>query len=328
MNADELKGRILAETRSDLEAIEAALTAHLTPHLDLVRRIAGHLLFAGGKRLRPLLMILCARLCGYRGDYDVTFSTIFEYIHAATLLHDDVIDAGTLRRGRPAAHRVWDPAQVVLTGDFLLARALSIAARTGMPRVIEVVAAVTEEMAQGEILQLARKGNLDLDEAEYLRIIGCKTAVLFQGACRISAILAGAAESVEAALAAYGDHLGLAFQIADDLLDYTQEGAVLGKLPGADLREGKLTLPVIHALSRAPASDRRVMTRIISSPDFSPADFQVLVGLLQRHGGIAHARRLAAAHVERAQAALASFPESTARSILADIAAYALVRQS
>ena len=328
MNDGCLKERILAETQADLAAIEAALKQNLTPHLDLVRRIAGHLLFAGGKRLRPLLMVLCARLCGYRGDYDVTFSTIFEYIHAATLLHDDVIDAGTLRRGRPAAHRVWDPAQVVLTGDFLLARALSIAARSGMARVIEVVAAVTEEMAQGEILQLQRKGQLDLDEDEYLRIIGCKTAVLFQGACRISAILAQASTSHENALADYGFHLGLAFQIADDLLDYTQDSAALGKLPGADLREGKLTLPVIHALAEAPASERQRMERIVSSPDFSVDDFQALIGLLRCYGGIDYARAMAAGHVRKAKGALALFPDSTARSILTDIAEYAMLRQS
>ncbi len=328
MNDDHLKERILAETRADLAAIETALVQNLTPHLDLVRRIAGHLLFAGGKRLRPLLMVLCARLCGYRGDYDVTFSTIFEYIHAATLLHDDVIDAGTLRRGQPAAHRVWDPAQVVLTGDFLLARALSIAARTGMARVIEVVAAVTEEMAQGEILQLECKGRLDLDEDAYLRIIGCKTAVLFQGACCISAILAQASASHEKALADYGFHLGLAFQIADDLLDYTQDSTALGKLPGADLREGKLTLPVIHALAGAPASERQRMARIVSGLDFSADDFQALIGLLRRYGGIDYARTMAAGHVGKAKDALALFPDSTARAILTDIAEYALSRQS
>ena len=328
MNESDLKQRILAETQADLAAIEAALKDNLTPHLDLVQEIAGHLLFAGGKRLRPLLMVLCTRLCGYRGDYDVTFSTIFEYIHAATLLHDDIIDGGTLRRGRPVAHRVWDEASVVLTGDFLLARALSIAARTGLARVIAVVAGVTEEMAQGEILQLQRKGKLDLNEDEYLHIIRCKTAVLFEGACRISAILAEAAETAEEALADYGRNLGLAFQMADDLLDYTQDSAALGKLPGADLREGKLTLPVIHALAQAPEADRQVMRDIMARQDFSVDEFKSLVVLLHRHGGIDHTRRLAAAHVHRAKAALAAFSDSTARTILTDIADYALARQA
>ena len=328
MNQSDLKQRILAETEADLAAIETALKENLTPHLDLVQEIAGHLLFAGGKRLRPLLMVLCARLCGYRGDYDVTFSTIFEYIHAATLLHDDIIDGGTLRRGRPAAHRIWDAASVVLTGDFLLARALSIAARTGLARVIAVVAGVTEEMAQGEILQLQHKGRLDLDEDEYLHIIRCKTAVLFEGACRISAILAEADEAAEEALAEYGRNLGLAFQMADDLLDYTQDSAALGKLPGADLREGKLTLPVIHALARAPQADRQVMHDIMTRQDFSVDEFKSLIVLLQRHGGIDHTLRLAAAHVRRAKAALAAFADSAARTILTDIADYALARQA
>ncbi len=328
MSDADLKRRILAEVEGDLNAIEAALADNLTPHLDLVRQIAGHLLFAGGKRLRPLLMVICARLCGYRGNYDVTFSTIFEFIHAATLLHDDVIDGGTLRRGRTAAHRIWDPAAVVLTGDFLMARALSIAARTGMMRILEVVAGVMQEMVQGEILQLQRKGQVDLTEAEYLRIIHCKTAVLFEGACRVSAILAGAGAGAEQALADYGRHLGLAFQMADDLLDYTQQSAALGKLPGADLREGKLTLPVIHALSRAPQDDRQTMCAIIENPEFTAEAFDALTALLRRYGGIDYTRTLAAGHIDQAKQRLETFADSNPRAILMDIADYALWRKS
>lgn len=328
MSEADLKRRILTEVQDELAAIEQAVEANLTPHVALAREVAGHLLFAGGKRLRPLLMVLGSRLCGYRGGYDVTFSTIFEYIHAATLLHDDVIDGGTLRRGRPAAHRLWDPSVVVLTGDFLLARALSIAARAGRLRILEVVANVTEEMAQGEILQLQRKGHLDLTREEYLRIIRCKTAVLFEGACRVSALLADAPAAAEEALSRYGHQLGLAFQMADDLLDYTEDSGALGKVPGADLREGKLTLPVIHALARASAADRQAMVAIIRQADFSAATFAALVALLQRYDGIGHTRRQAAAHIAEAKAALAFFPSSRARGILMDIADFALRRTS
>ena len=328
MSEADLKQRILTEVRDELAAIEQAIEANLTPHVELAREIAGHLLFAGGKRLRPLLMVLCSRLCGYQGGYDVTFSTIFEYIHAATLLHDDVIDGGTLRRGHPTAHRIWNPSAVVLTGDFLLARALSIAARAGRLRILEVVANVTEEMAQGEILQLQRKGHLDLTRDEYLRIIRCKTAVLFEGACRVSALLADAPTGAEEALGRYGHHLGLAFQMADDLLDYTEDSAALGKMPGADLREGKLTLPVIHALARASETDRQTMVGIIERGDFSATTFAGLVSLLHRYGGIDDTRRQAAMEVSRAKEALAFFPDSRGRRILMDIADYALIRKS
>lgn len=328
MSEADLKRRILTEVQDELAAIEQAIETNLTPHVELAREIAGHLLFAGGKRLRPLLMVLCSRLCGYRGTYDVTFSTIFEYIHAATLLHDDVIDGGRLRRGRPTAHRIWDPAAVVLTGDFLLSRALSIAARAGRLRILEVVANVTEEMAQGEILQLQRKGHLDLSRDEYLRIIRCKTAVLFEGACRVSALLADASAGAEAALGSYGHHLGMAFQMADDLLDYTEDSTALGKMPGADLREGKLTLPVIHALARASEADRQTVVGIIEQADFSTEAFAGLVSLLHRYQGIEDTRHQAATEVSKAKEALAFFPESRVRRILMDIADYALIRKS
>ena len=208
----------------------------------------------------------------------------------------------------------------------MLARSLTIAADTGRPAVIRVIAEITENMSQGEIHQLMRKGVLDLSEAEYMEVIRRKTAVLFQGACRISAILADSGPTREAALADYGRHLGLAFQMADDLLDYTADSTALGKTVGADLREGKLTLPVIHALERAGSADRKTITAIIANPDFSTADFNTLVDLLQRSGGIDYTRRRAAEHIGRAKAALEVFDASPARELLLDIADYALAR--
>ncbi len=177
----DLKTRILGLVADDLQAIEEALVANLNPHLDLVREVAGHILFSGGKRLRPLLLLLVTRMCGYRGDYDTTFSISFEYLHAATLLHDDLIDEAELRRGRPVAHSIYGNATTVLVGDFLLARALSLAAETGKIEIIKVVAGITENMSQGEIHQLSRKGDVALTEAEYREVIWRKTAVLFEG---------------------------------------------------------------------------------------------------------------------------------------------------
>ncbi len=255
----DLKQKIVAATLAESAAIEKALIDNLQPNLALIRQVGGHLLFAGGKRLRPLLMVLAARLCGHADPDAVRYSVIFEYLHTATLLHDDVVDGADLRRGQPVANKVWDAPTAVLTGDYLLARALSLATATGNPAVVEVIAAITEEMAQGELRQLVFKGNLALTEEAYFEVIRGKTAVLFEAACKVGALVAGAVAPLVEALGNYGFALGMAFQIADDMLDYTQETAVLGKRVGADLREGKLTLPVIHALrqSRSTAAGRR-----------------------------------------------------------------------
>ena len=322
----ELKKRILSLVKDDLDGIEAALLENLHPNLELVSKVAHHILFSGGKRLRPLLMVLSARLCGYRGDYDKTFSVIFEYLHAATLLHDDLVDGADLRRGKPAAYALWGNEIAVLVGDFLLARGLSIAAGTGEPRIIKIISEITENMSQGEIHQIDRKGKLDLTQTEYLDIIECKTAVLFQGACRISAILAGASEEKETALAQYGYHLGMAFQMVDDLLDYTFDTKALGKTVGADLKEGKLTLPVIIALSRAGSGERDLMQKIIRDKEFTNNDFRWLVNKISEHGGFEYTRALAREHTASACRAIGLFPLSSTREVLFDIAAYALDR--
>ena len=323
-----MKAKILALAQEDLAEIEKALVDNLTPHLTLVKDVAGHILFAGGKRLRPLLMVLCARLCGYEGSYDKTFSTIFEYLHAATLLHDDLIDGAKMRRGRPVAHKIWDHATVVLTGDFLLARGLSIAAETQKPEVIQVVAQITEDMSQGEIYQLQKKGTLDLSEAEYMDIIRRKTAVLFQGACRISALLAEAPDAKADFLADYGLHLGMAFQMTDDLLDYSQDSKALGKGVGADLKEGKLTLPVIYTLLKADEKDRNQLKKIIRDPEFSRSDFEILIGHLKAYGGLTYTQKKAQTHIQKAKSALKNFEDSQTRQILTYLADYALSRKA
>jgi len=323
-----LKDRILSLVKDDLAAIETALRDNLRPNFDLVSQVAHHILFSGGKRLRPLLMVLSARLCGYNGDYDKTFSVIFEYLHAATLLHDDLVDDASLRRGTPAAHTVYGNETAVLVGDFLLARGLSIAADTGEPRIIKIISEITESMSQGEIHQLDRKGMVDLSETEYMEIIRCKTAVLFQGACRISAILAGAPEKKETTLARFGFHLGMAFQMVDDILDYTFDTQTLGKHVGADLREGKLTLPVIKALGRASKKDRVLMVRVVQDHQFTEKDFRWLVGRISKYGGIEYARTSADEHITKARQALETFPSSPTRDILFDIAEYALERKN
>jgi len=306
----DLKRRILAAVKDDLDDIEKALIDNLNPYLDLVSEVAGHILFSGGKRLRPLLMVLSARLVGYNGDYEKTFSTALEYLHAATLLHDDLVDDATLRRGKPVAHSKWGNSITVLVGDYLLARALSISAGTGRLRVVQILAGLTENMSQGEVHQLMRKGDINLTEDEYKEVIRRKTAMPFEAACRVSAIIADATEEQERALAEYGYNLGIAFQMADDLFDYTLQTSEFGKEVGGDLREGKLTLPVIYALKQARSDDRDVMVRIIQDHDFSEKDFKILTDLLEKYGGLAYTQDMAASYIDTAKKALAIFVPS------------------
>ncbi|MBF0376495.1 MAG: polyprenyl synthetase family protein [Desulfamplus sp.] len=366
MPHNELKNKILSKVRTDLADIEKALRDNLTPNLFLVSEIAGHLLFSGGKRLRPLLMLLSSRLCTQTlnkidvesstsqqlpsensVDLFVKFSTIFEYLHAATLLHDDVVDEAQMRRGRPSAHSKWSVPKVVLTGDFLLARSLSLAAETKIPEIIAIMAKITEDMSQGEIEQMEYKRKVDLTESQYLKIIERKTAVLIQGACRSGAIIAHAGIKknfleLEEALDRYGYHLGIAFQMADDLLDYTGDAAALGKNPGADIREGKLTLPLIHALSKANGEDSEIMKNIIinccgKSEDFNSKskpegfnssldNFPLMLEKINKYKGIEYTELQAKHHVEQAKKSLEIFQECEAKEILMLLADYSISR--
>ncbi len=322
-----LKEKIISRVGTDLAAIETALETNLTPYFSLVEKTARHILFAGGKRFRPLLMVFCARLCGSDNQNLYRFSTIFEYLHAATLLHDDLVDDAKFRRNTPVAHRVFGNETAVLTGDFLLARALTIAADTGLLNVISVISNITEQMSQGEIEQLHNKGRVDLTEQEYMNVIRRKTAVLIEGACQVGAMIAGATNEQTDQLKQYGYHLGMAFQMADDLLDYTAETDTLGKTVGADLKEGKLTLPVITALKNARTEDREWMLQLLQNKTFTTDDFNKFKKLLTIHGGISDATQKAQHYVETAKESLAVFSTSPEKELLEDIADYALVRR-
>jgi octaprenyl-diphosphate synthase len=323
---NELKQRILAENKEDLDEIENQLAENLKPYLDLVSEVAHHILFAGGKRMRPLLLVLAAKLCDYRDAYAKAVASAMEYLHAATLLHDDIIDDAILRRGQKVAHSLYGNAVTVLVGDFLLARALAICADSGKIRVIHIISSLTENMSTGEVHQLMRKGDVTLTEDEYLEVIRRKTAVLFQAACTVSAVIADATEKKEKALSDYGHNLGIAFQMIDDLFDYTMDTADLGKEVGADLREGKLTLPVIHALKQANSADRDQMIKIIQNEDFSVDEFKTLVALIEKNDGIDYTLKKAAEHVETAKKTLSVFEASKIRDSLCDIADYVLER--
>lgn len=323
-----IKAKIISTTQTDLAKIEAALKNNLNPYYELTAEIAGHILFAGGKRLRPLLMILSARICGNEKKDYTSIAVMFEYLHAATLLHDDLVDDAVMRRGKSVAHSIWGNSAAVLTGDFLLARSLSLAAKTKIPAIVEVIAKITEYMSQGEIIQLMNKQRLDLSEKEYLEVIKYKTAVVFQGACRIGALITGASRKQEDSLAEYGMNLGIAFQMADDLLDYTSDAKLLGKNPGADIREGKLTLPVIYALFKADTKDRQFMEKIISAENFNFSDFTKFQQLLEKYQSISYTQKIAVDYVKKAKTALDSFQVSKTRDILLDLADYTMDRKA
>jgi octaprenyl-diphosphate synthase len=322
------KNKIFAIVKDDIADIETALSENLNPYFDMVSQVASHIMLSGGKRLRPLLFLLSTRICDYNGNIAKKFSAIFEYLHTASLLHDDIVDDAVLRRGQRVANAIWGNSTAVLVGDFLLARASAIAVDAGSLKIIKVLSKITEEMSQGEIHQLINKGNLDITETEYLEVIRRKTAVLFQGACRVGAIISNAPEEKETALSKCGFHLGIAFQMVDDLIDYTSDTHTLGKEIGADLREGKLTLPVIHSLKMAESSDRRIMEELIKNKDFSTPEFETLVEMLKKYGGIAYTQKQAAAHIDRAKQALMVFSASESREVFLLIADYILERNA
>lgn len=322
-----LKEQISEAVSQDLIEIEVALTKNLKPYLPVVSHVAKYIMFSGGKRIRPLLMVFSARLCGYNGDYDKTLSVVFEYLHAATLLHDDLVDGADIRRGNPVAHSIWGNPATVLVGDFLLARSIAIAAETNSVPIVDVLARTTAQMSEGEIHQLLHRGDLAIEETDYMEVITRKTACLIQAACQVGALLAESPGKQVQALANYGYHLGVAFQMVDDLLDYTADTMVLGKVTGADLREGKLTLPVIYALNRATGEDRRRLETIIRDVDMAEADFETVLGLIKKYGGIKYTRDRAQEHIEQAKNSIDIFDASKSKTFLKQLADYVLVRE-
>ncbi|MBM4293278.1 MAG: polyprenyl synthetase family protein [Deltaproteobacteria bacterium] len=315
---------ILRELKGEVAAINQALAANLQTHVPLISQVGQHILLSGGKRVRPLLFLLSARMCGCRGEHLADFSTIFEYLHAATLLHDDVVDAAAVRRGLSTANTIWGNQAVILVGDFLLAKALSLAVTTNRLKVLQVLSHTTTMMAEGEILQLLHTGNLDLTEAEYFEVINRKTAILMAAACRIGAILGDAPPEQEEALAQMGLNLGITFQVVDDILDFVGDEKELGKPVCADLKEGRVTLPLIHALSRAESQDRQRLQE--AARNLTPELVPELRKLLDQYGSLNHARSTARQYTLKAQDNLALFPPSREKEYFQAITAELLDR--
>jgi octaprenyl-diphosphate synthase len=315
---------ILKDLEKDVVAINSALTANLQTHVPLISEVGRHILLSGGKRIRPLLFILSARMCGCQGNHLNGFSTIFEYLHAATLLHDDVIDTASVRRGASTANTIWGNQAVILVGDFLLAKALSLAVTTNKLKVLQVLSNATTMMAEGEILQLLHAGNLKITEAEYFEVITRKTAILMSAACQIGAILGGVPSESEEALSQMGLNLGITFQVVDDILDYAGDEKELGKEVCADLREGRVTLPLIHALAQAAPADRERLTAI--AQDLTPELAPELRSLIDKCGSLDYARTVARNYTLKAQENLKPFPASLEKSYFEAITEELLAR--
>jgi len=308
----------------EMAQVNTLIRHSLASDVVLINQIAEHIIGGGGKRLRPMLHLLAADAAGYRGASQHQLAAVIEFIHTATLLHDDVVDESDLRRGRKTANALWGNAASVLVGDFLYSRSFQMMVALDEMRVMRILADTTNRIAEGEVLQLLNIHNPDVDEAAYMRVIERKTAVLFAAATRLGGVLAGLPAAQEDALADYGMHLGYAFQIADDVLDYVSDAGTLGKNIGDDLAEGKATLPLIYAIERAPAAQAASLKRAIETGGLD--SLNNIIEAIRDTGAIERARAAAQKHADAAKATLSSLPDSAARDALLVLADYALGR--
>lgn len=319
--------RLARALADDMQAVNALIRDRMaSEHAPRIPEVTAHLVEAGGKRLRPMLTLAAARMLGDAGDRAVKLAATVEFIHTATLLHDDVVDESTRRRGRPTANLLWDNKSSVLVGDYLFARSFQLMTECDSLAVMAVLANASAVIAEGEVLQLTAAQNLGTTEAVYLQVIRGKTAALFAAACEVGAMVAGASPSQVAALRDYGDALGIAFQMADDLLDYGGASAVIGKNTGDDFRERKLTFPVIRAVAAADEAERAFWDRVIERGDQREGDLDRALDLMRRHGTLEATRDEANAWAARARGALDGVPDHPLRGMLSDLAAYVVAR--
>ncbi len=310
----------------DLDAVgELIRTRMASEHAPRIPEVTAHLVGAGGKRLRPMLTLAAARLCGYDGPYHVHLAATVEFIHTATLLHDDVVDESCQRRGRPTANLLWDNKSSVLVGDYLFARSFQLMTETGSIKVLDILSNASATIAEGEVLQLTAAQDLATSEGVYLQVVRGKTAALFAAATEVGGVIAGADENTVNALREYGDALGIAFQIADDLLDYWG-GEATGKNIGDDFRECKLTLPLIKAVASADGDERAFWERVIEKGKQGDGDLEHALELLELHNALEDTRTEAVNWADKAKKALEILPDNPLRYMLRDIADYVVAR--
>lgn len=318
---------LLALTAPGMNSVNAIILDRMQSEIPLIPTLAGHLIAGGGKRMRPMLTIAGAALCEYQGTRHHKLAAAVEFIHTATLLHDDVVDGSELRRGKETANIVYGNPATVLVGDFLFTRAFELMVEDGSLKVLKILSRASSVIAEGEVDQLTAQRKVETSEEHYLAIIGAKTAALFAAATRIAAVVAERSEAEEAALDAYGRNLGIAFQLVDDAIDYDSDASEMGKGKGDDFREGKMTLPVILAYARGNDEERRFWQEAIAGFRSEDADLAHAVSLIARHDTVAATRDRARHYAQRAIDAIAVFPAGPARSALAEAAEFAVARR-
>ncbi|WP_432816695.1 polyprenyl synthetase family protein [Sulfitobacter sp. JB4-11] len=321
--------RLADYLEDDMAEVGQLIRARMaSEHAPRIPEVTAHLVEAGGKRLRPMLVLAAARMCGYDGPYHVHLAATVEFIHTATLLHDDVVDESQQRRGRPTANLLWDNQSSVLVGDYLFARSFQLMTEPGSMRVMKILSNAAATIAEGEVLQLTAAQNLKTDESIYLQVVRGKTAALFSAATEVGGVIAGADDATVQALFDYGDALGIAFQIVDDLLDYQGQADTIGKNVGDDFRERKLTLPLIKAVAKADAEERAFWERTIEKGRQEEGDLDHAMALMGKHGTLEATREDALAWAAKANAALAPLPDHDLKAMLLDLSDYVVSRVS
>ena len=317
---------ILSLTATAMNAVNHVILERMQSEIPLIPALAGHLISGGGKRMRPMLTLASAALVGYQGTRHHKLAAAVEFIHTATLLHDDVVDGSEMRRGKEAANIIFGNPATVLVGDFLFARAFEVMVEDGSLKVLKILSSAAAIIAQGEVDQLVSQRKIETSEERYLHIIGAKTAALFAAASRIAAVVAEKGEAEERALDDYGRNLGIAFQLVDDAIDYDSDAAEMGKDRGDDFREGKMTLPVILAYARGDEEERRFWLEAIAGFRTEDEDLAHAVALIRRHDCITATRDRARHYAQRACDALAIFPDGAARRAMVEAAQFAVAR--
>lgn len=318
--------RLAELVADDMQAANKLILEKMQSPVVLIPQLAGHLIAAGGKRMRPMLTIASSRLCGYEGERHIALATVIEFLHTATLLHDDVIDESDLRRGQESANNIWGNKPSVLVGDFLFSRAFELMVEDGSLEVLALLSRASSVIAEGEVMQLLTTNDTETDEAAYLNVIESKTAVLFEAACRLGAIVADKPKVEEDALKAYGMNLGVAFQLIDDVLDYSAKQAELGKTIGDDFAEGKITLPVILAFRRGNDEERDFWRRTLEELDQKDGDLKHAMALLEKHNAHKDTVERARHYGAIAKDALGIFPQSEEKQALTDLIDFCIER--
>ena len=318
--------RLMTLVGDDLRQVNRLIVEHMQSPVALIPQLAGHIVAAGGKRLRPLLTLATAQLCGYRGSRHHALAACVEFIHTATLLHDDVVDESALRRGRATANAVWGNKASVLVGDFLFSRAFELMVADGSLEVLAILSRASAVIAEGEVQQLLTANDVNTSVEDYLSVIGAKTAALFAAACRIGAVVAERPEAEELALETYGQSLGMAFQLVDDVLDYAAVESDLGKTVGDDFREGKLTLPVVLAIARATPKELAFWRRCLEELEQSEEDLAEAIRLCAHYDTLEESLALARRHRDEALNALSGFPAGPLRQALEEVATFTVDR--